>query len=242
MDNRNVQQNVLNDNRYVGINQRTVNLQQGTGASSSSGGGGGGGTGGGGGGGRPKPRKALEFDMTIDDDEPRQEKRASAIAAIDARKKKKTNPPAPPIALPDRKAKRKADIPAQPIGVPDHKAKRRVEIPDGAPDADEDVKRAGAEILKRLRSKLQSNNKKKAMSKLRHATPYIVDMGEPPLPPPAVGPSRNAFKGKGRRLADDDPAPKGIIKLYDKKPTVKSKPGGASGRARSRASMLALTA
>ena len=81
------------------------------------------------------------------------------------------------------------------------------------------------------------------MSKLRHATPYIVDMGEPPLPPPAVGPPRNAFKGKGRRLADDDPPNKNVITtIFNKKPTVKSKPGGASGRARSRASMLALTA
>ena len=177
--------------------------------------------------------------MTIDDDEPRQEKRASAIAAIDARKKKKANPPAPPIPMEDRKAKRKAVIPTQPIGVPDHKAKRRVEIPYEAPDADEDLKRAGAEILKRLRDKHQSNKKTKAMSKLRHATPYIVDMGEPPLPPPAVGPPRNAFKGKGHHLADGD-APK-TIKVKTRE-IVKSKPGGASGRARSRASMLALTA
>ena len=80
------------------------------------------------------------------------------------------------------------------------------------------------------------------MFKARHATPQIIDIGQPPLPPPFKPPPRDVFKGKGRRLTDGDVASKGTIKLYDKKPTVKSKPGGVSGRARSNRAALAITA
>ena len=74
----------------------------------------------------------------------------------------------------------------------------------------------------------------KKVLKARFATSHIVDIGEPPLPPPFHPPPQasraDVFKGKGRRLADDDPVVnKGVIRIHDKKPTVRSKPGGLAG-------------
>ena len=146
------------------------------------------------------------------------EKRGAAIAIEDRKKKKKPNPPDAPIAIQDRQGQ----------------AKRKSQIPDEAPD--ENVKKLGRQIIKMLARKAPSKTTK-IMQKAIHAPPRIVDIGEPSLPPPFAPPSRDVFKGKGRRLADDDVASKGIIKLYDKKPTTKKKPGGVSGRARQLALM-----
>ena len=158
-DNRSVHQhqNVLNqDNRSV--EQKILNLfYGGASSSSSSGSAPPGGGGGGGGGGRPRaPRPVPEFDMAIDD-EPKQEKRA-AIAIEDRKKKKKTNPPDVPIALPDRSGQ----------------AKRKPQIPDEAP---ENVKKLGRQLVKMIAR--NAPKPFKAMQKSRHATPHIVDIGEP---------------------------------------------------------------
>ena len=157
--------------------------------------------------------------MTIDDEASKQEKRPTLAIESKKKKKKRANPPDSPIPLPDRVAKRKADI------------------PDEAPDPDEKVRKLGRQLVKVLARGAPSLTYK-AMQKARH-NPTIIDIGQLPLPPPFSKPSpRDVFSGKGRRLADDDPAPKGVIKTggqFSKKPIVKKKPGGVSGRARSKA-------
>ena len=217
-DNRTVhqQQNVLQDNRHVSVEQKIVQLLQGgTGASSSSSSGsgppGGGGGGGGGGGARPRALGPIPEDITIGDELKQPEKRA-ALAIEDKKKKKKTNTPDIPIALPDRAGQ----------------AKRKIDIPKEAPD--EKVKKLGRQLVKVL------------ARKAFRATPHIVDIGEePPLPPPfdppprAAGPPRSRavmLKGKGRRLVDNDEPianPTIPVKVSSK---TKRKPGGVSGRAR----------
>ena len=215
VDNRAVhqQQNVLNDNRSV--EQTIINLFQQGGSSSSAsgsqppgpGGGGGGGGSGRGGCGRP---------MAIEVKPKQPEKRKAAIAAIeDRKKKKKTNPPDVPIPLPDRSGQ----------------AKRKTPIPREAPPPDDSQVSA---LARKIASMVKDKRRKGAM------VPKIIDtrpsLPPPPLPPPFDPPPRSravVFKGKGRRLVDnDEPVAYPTIPIKVQNPKTKRKPGGVSGRAR----------
>ena len=149
--------------------------------------------------------------MVIEDQAKQPEKRNAAIAAIeDRKKKKKPNPPDVPIPLHDRSGQ----------------AKRKPEIPREAPPPDNSQISA---MARKIASMVKDKRRKGAM------VPRIIDTGPaPPLPPPFEPPPRpDVFKGKGRRLIDGNVAPNNsVIKLYDKRPTTKRKPGGMSGRAR----------
>ena len=137
--------------------------------------------------------------MVIEDQAKQPEKRNAAIAAIeDRKKKKKPNPPDVPIPLPDRSGQ----------------AKRKPEIPREAPPPDN----SQISALARKIASMVKDKRRKAM------VPRIVDTGPPPpLPPPNHSPPQaSVFKGKGRRLADDD-APKVI-------PVITRNPNGARVR------------
>ena len=153
--------------------------------------------------------------MVIEDQAKQPEKRNAAIAAIeDRKKKKKPNPPDLPIALPDRSGQ----------------AKRKPEIPREAPPDNSQI----SAMARKIASMVKDKRRKSAM------VPQIIDAGPPaPLPPPFEPPPRSrvvAFKGKGRRLVDDDPV------LYPKIPiktqNIKRKPGGMSGRARTQLALM----
>ena len=96
--------------------------------------------------------------------------------------------------------------------------------------------------FRKATTKMQLRFKK--MQKARNASPHIVDIGEPPLPPhfhlPPPASRAAVFKGKGRRLADDDGVRERAIRIHDMKPTVKAKPAELNGRVRSKASSIQL--
>ena len=154
--------------------------------------------------------------MVIEIDPKQPEKRNAAIAAIEDRKKrKKPNPPDLPIPLPDRSGQ----------------AKRKPEIPrEGPPPDNSQIAAMACKIASMVKDK-----RRKSM------VPQIIDRGPPlPLPPPPLlpppfePPSRSravVFKGKGRRLVDND-EPVAYPKIPIKTQNLKRKTGGMSGRAR----------
>ena len=131
------------------------------------------------------------------------------------KKKKKLNPPDVPIPLHDRSGQ----------------AKRKPEIPREAPPPDNSQISA---MARKIASMVKDKRRKSAM------VPQIIDTGPPPpLPPPFEPPPRSravVFKGKGRRLVDDDPVLYPTIPVKTQNP--KRKPGGMSGRARTQLALM----
>ena len=122
------------------------------------------------------------------------------------------------LAIEDKPKKQKPSQPDVPIALPDRsrQAKRKPEIPKEAPD-EEAVKKLGKTLVRALRNK----------SKIRIQQPTkVVDVG--PATP---------FKGKGRRLGDEERA-RVITTQFDKKAAA----ADSSKRRTARNNQLAITA
>ena len=108
------------------------------------------------------------------------------------------------MAIEDKKEKKKRPNPPPDtlIPLPDRsrQAERKVEIPKEAPERN--VKKLEKLIVRAIRNKTSA-------AKIRMPTSRVVDVGPP---------ASNPFKGKGRRLADEEEErPRGITTQFDKK-------------------------